>query len=97
MALEEAKLETMQAEADAKEAAREEKAAEASCPANLVGVDRQMSDEDAKKAIESLGLSDDEMAVLSAPENGHSEAWNDCSWPERLAMAKMFHAETGVQ
>lgn len=97
LALEEARLETMQAEADAKEAAREEKAEKSSCPTNLVGVDQQMSDQDAQKALESLGLTGDEMAILSSREFGHSEAWNDCSWPERLAMAKMFHAETGMQ
>ncbi len=93
LALDEAKAETMQAEVDAEEANRESKAARLRCPTNLVGVEQKMSDQDAQQAISMLGMSKDEMAVLSEKDHGHGEAWQDCSWPERLAMAKMFQSE----
>ena len=50
-----------------------------------------MSDGDAQQAIAALGMGKEEVEVLS--EKGHDAAWQDCSWPERLAMAKMFQAE----
>ena len=93
LALDEARIETMQAQADEKEATREISAARARCPTNLIGVDPTLSDEEAQQAISALGLSNDEMAVLSEKKHGHDAAWEDCSWPEKLAMAKMFHDE----
>jgi hypothetical protein len=91
LALDEAKAETTQAEVDEKEAGREAAAARARCPTNLVGVEPEMSDGDAQQAIAALGMGKEEVEVLS--EKGHDAAWQDCSWPERLAMAKMFQAE----
>eukprot|EP00946_MAST-07B_sp_MAST-7B-sp1_P003136 g3136.t1 len=93
LALDEARIETMQAQADEKEATREISAARARCPTNLIGVDPTLSDEEAQQAISALGLSNDEMAVLSEKKHGHDAAWEDCSWPEKFAMAKMFHDE----
>jgi len=58
------------------------------CPVSHLDGVEEMSDEDANNKLEELQLTSDEMDVLK--ENGHGNAWNHCTPPQKVAMAIKF-------
>ena len=107
----ESQAEKEEADVDAQEASGEARGDEARggegraederCPVHaLEDVDDSLDEATVKQEMEALKLSDLEMDILSSPQHGHASAWEDCSWPQRLAMAKQFKlavVENGVR